>query len=136
MIPEGRRFLAGYSWWAIPGRQFLAQLRKGKGKRKQSDGLIVMYFFDWVVGVIRYGLPALYDSEDRVIASEVETKTILMGHPTSCCHAPVVRSFFIHCKMIISPEVFCYYHLTVLVKIVCTRVKMGHLLPKIRLVLM
>jgi hypothetical protein len=36
-------------------------------------------------------------------ASEVETKTILMGHPTSCCHAPVVRSFFIHCKMIISP---------------------------------
>ncbi len=35
--------------------------------------------------------------------SEVENKTIPMGHPISCCHAPVVRSFFIHCKMIISP---------------------------------
>jgi hypothetical protein len=35
--------------------------------------------------------------------SEVESKVILMGHPISCCHAPVVRSFFIHCKMIISP---------------------------------
>ncbi len=36
-------------------------------------------------------------------ASEVESKVILMGHPISCCHAPVFRSFFIHCKMIISP---------------------------------
>ncbi len=36
-------------------------------------------------------------------ASEVENKMILMGHPISCCHAPVIRSFFIHCKMIISP---------------------------------
>jgi hypothetical protein len=36
-------------------------------------------------------------------ASEVESKVILMGYPISCCHAPVVRSFFIHCKMIISP---------------------------------
>ncbi len=35
--------------------------------------------------------------------SEVESKTILMGHPISRCHAPVVRSFFFHCKMIISP---------------------------------
>jgi hypothetical protein len=55
----------------IPGGQFLAQLRKRKGKRKQSDGLIVMYFFDWVVGVIRYGLPALSDSEDRVIGRAI-----------------------------------------------------------------
>ncbi len=38
-----------------------------------------------------------------VAASEVESKVILMGHPILCCHAPVVRSFFIHCKMIISP---------------------------------
>jgi hypothetical protein len=38
-----------------------------------------------------------------VYTSEVETKTILMGHPISCCHAPVVRSFFIHCKLMISP---------------------------------
>jgi hypothetical protein len=37
------------------------------------------------------------------ITSEVESKVILMGHPISCCHALVVRSFFIHCKMIISP---------------------------------
>ncbi len=36
-------------------------------------------------------------------SSEVESKVILMGNPISCCHAPVVRSFFIHCKMIISP---------------------------------
>jgi hypothetical protein len=63
----GRQFLAGDSW---RGR-FLAQLRKGKGKRKQSDGLIVMYFFDWVVGVIRYGSPALSDSEDRVIGRAI-----------------------------------------------------------------
>jgi hypothetical protein len=39
-------------------------------------------------------------------ASEVESKVILMEHPISCCHAPVVRVFFIHCKMIISPQVF------------------------------
>jgi hypothetical protein len=50
--------------------------------------------------------------------SEVESKVILMGHPISCCHAPVVRSFFIHCKI------------TILVTIVFTQVKMGHLLPK------
>ncbi len=70
MLLEGRggRFQrAGNSWQAIPGGQFLGQLRKGKGKRKQSDGLIVLYFFDWVVRVIQYGLPALSDSEDRVI---------------------------------------------------------------------
>ncbi len=35
--------------------------------------------------------------------SEVESKVILMGHPISCCHALVGRSFFIHCKVIISP---------------------------------
>ena len=63
--------MAGDSWQAIPGGQFLAQLRKGKGKRKQSAGLIVMYFFDWVVGVIRYGSPALSDSEDRVIGRAI-----------------------------------------------------------------
>ncbi len=68
--------------------------------------------------------------------SEVESKVIMMGHPISCCHAPVVRSFFIHCKMIMSPEVFCYNHLTILVTIVFTQVKMGHLLPKKILVLM
>ncbi len=65
-IPGGK-FLVGDSWWAIPDGQFLVQLRKVKGKRNQSDGLIVMYFFDWVVGVIRYGSPALSYSEDRVI---------------------------------------------------------------------
>ena len=57
MLLEGRggQFQrAGNSWRAIPGGQFLVQLRKGKGKRKQSNGLIVMYFFDWVVGVIQY----------------------------------------------------------------------------------
>jgi hypothetical protein len=35
--------------------------------------------------------------------TEVENKTILMGHPILCCQALVVRSCFIHCKMIISP---------------------------------
>jgi hypothetical protein len=49
-IPGGQ-FLAGDSWRAIPGGQFLAQLRKGKRKKKQSDGLIVMYFLDWVMGL-------------------------------------------------------------------------------------
>jgi hypothetical protein len=34
---------------------------------------------------------------------EVESKAILMGHPILCCHAPIVRSFFIHCKVIFSP---------------------------------
>jgi hypothetical protein len=76
MLLEGRggRFQrAGDSWRAIPGGRFLvlAQLRKGKGKRKQFDGLTVMYFFDWVVGVIRYGSPALSDSEDRVIGGAI-----------------------------------------------------------------
>ncbi len=37
----------------------------------QSNGLIVMYFIDWVVGVIRYGLPTLSDSEDRVIGRAI-----------------------------------------------------------------
>jgi hypothetical protein len=69
-IPGGQ-FLVGNSWRAIPGGQFLVQLRKGKGKRKQSDGLIVMYFFDWVVRVIRYGSLTLSDSEDRVIGQAI-----------------------------------------------------------------
>jgi hypothetical protein len=30
-----------------------------------------MYFFDWVVGVIRYGSPALSNSEDRVIGGAI-----------------------------------------------------------------
>jgi hypothetical protein len=38
-----------------------------------------------------------------VATSEVESKTIPIGHPISCCHALVVRSFFFHCKVIISP---------------------------------
>jgi hypothetical protein len=42
-------------------------------------------------------------TETSRTASEVESKVILMGHPILCCHAPVIRSFFIHCKMIISP---------------------------------
>jgi hypothetical protein len=33
-----------------------------------------MYFFDWAVGVIQYGSPALSDSEDRVIG-----RAILVG---------------------------------------------------------
>jgi hypothetical protein len=61
----------GNSWRGIPGRRFLAQLRKGKGKRKLSNWLIVMYFFDWLVVVIRYGLPALSDSENRVIGRAI-----------------------------------------------------------------
>ncbi len=47
-------------------------------------------------------LKGIYSSLFKA-TSEVENKTILMGHPILCCHAPVVRSFFIHCKMIISP---------------------------------
>jgi hypothetical protein len=79
VIPGGR-FLVGESWQAIPGGQFLAQLRKGKGKRKQSNGLIVMYFFDWVVGVIRYGSPTLSDSGDRVIGKAIpENGHFLVG---------------------------------------------------------
>ncbi len=69
-------------------------------------------------------------------SSEVESKTILMGHPILCCHALVVRSFFFHCKVIISPQVFCFDHLTILVTIIFTQVEMGHLLPKNCLVLM
>ncbi len=40
---------------------------------------------------------------NKIKSSEVESKTILMGHPILCCHAPVVRLFFFHCKVIISP---------------------------------
>jgi hypothetical protein len=69
MLLEGRGGQlqrAGNSWHAIPGA-----VKKRKRKRKQSNGLIVMYFFDWVVGVIQYGSPALSDSEDRVIGRAI-----------------------------------------------------------------
>ncbi len=65
-IPGGQ-FLAGNSWWAIPG----AVKKRKRKEKKQSDRLIVMYFFDWVVGVIRYGSPAHSDSEDRVIGQAI-----------------------------------------------------------------
>jgi hypothetical protein len=91
------------SWQAIPGGQFLVHLRKGKGKRKQSDGLIVMYFFDWVVGVIQYGLPTLSDSEDRVIGREIpEGGRFLVGNSICgvvflCCAALRFDSWQVIC---------------------------------------
>ncbi len=47
--------------------------------------------------------PNRKDGATSLNTSEVDSKMILMGHPISCCHAPVVRSFFILCKVIISP---------------------------------
>jgi hypothetical protein len=35
-------------------------------------------------------------------ASEVVTKMILMGHPVSSCHVPVVSSYFIFFQTLIS----------------------------------
>jgi len=35
------------------------------------------------------------DSMVVAATSEVQSKLILMGHPVSSCHVPVVRSFFI-----------------------------------------
>ncbi len=92
------------SWQVIPGGRFLAQLRKGKGKRKQSNGLIVMYFFDWVVGVIRYGSPAYSDSEDRVIGRAIsEGGRFLAGNSFRgvvflCCAALRFESWWAICE--------------------------------------
>jgi hypothetical protein len=58
-IPGGQ-FLEGNSWQAIPGAV-------KKRERKEN----VMYFFDWVVGVIQYGSPAFSDSEDRMIGRAI-----------------------------------------------------------------
>ncbi len=94
----------GNSWQGIPGGQFLAQLRKGKGKRKQSDRMIDMYFFDWVVGVIQYGLPALSDSEDRVIGWVIpEGGRFLVGNSFRgvfflCCAALRFDSWRVICE--------------------------------------
>ncbi len=56
-----------------------------------------------VAGVTAIAAEASVDADASTTSSEVENKVILMGHPILCYHAPVVRSFFIHCKMIISP---------------------------------
>jgi hypothetical protein len=53
-------------------------------------------------GVLMWYVNASFDMHPQS-SSEVESKTILMGHPISRCHALVVRSFFFHCKVIISP---------------------------------
>jgi hypothetical protein len=45
------------------------------------------------------------------LASEVPTKMILMGHPVSSCHIPVVRSCFIFFQTLISSWKLCYVHL-------------------------
>jgi hypothetical protein len=49
-------------------------------------------WYDWVM--FRDNVSTFPDV--KLTSSEVETKTILMGHPILCCRAPVVRSFFIH----------------------------------------
>ena len=43
--------------------------------------------------------------------SEVEPKTIFMGHEILSCHAPVVSSFFILFKTLVSSRSICYVHL-------------------------
>jgi hypothetical protein len=59
-----------------------------------------MYFFDWVVGVIQYGSPALSDSEDRVIGREIpEGGQFLAGNSFCgvvflCCAALRLNSWW------------------------------------------
>ncbi len=60
-------------------------------------------------------LPAI--SSPRVtsgtfISSEVQNKMIFMGHQISSCHIPVVRSFFILWKMLLSSLNLPYDHLS------------------------
>jgi hypothetical protein len=62
----GGQFLASNSWRAIPGA-----VKKRKRKEKAVQWADCHVFFDWVVGVIRYGSPALSDSEDKVIGRAI-----------------------------------------------------------------
>jgi hypothetical protein len=43
--------------------------------------------------------------------SEVQSKMLIMGHQISSCHVPVVRSFFILQKMLLSSLNLPYDHL-------------------------
>ncbi len=49
-----------------------------------------------------FGLDKLLDGLPKVFTSEVQSKMIFMGHQILSCHVPVVRSFFIMWKMLLS----------------------------------
>ena len=46
-----------------------------------------------------------------LVTSEVTPKLIFMGHPISSCHAPVVSSFIMLFKTLVSSLSICYVHL-------------------------
>ncbi len=56
-------------------------------------------------------------SVDHCQTSEVQNKMIFMGHQISSCHVPVVRSFFILCKMLLSSRNLPCDHL-----LICTNI--------------
>ncbi len=49
--------------------------------------------------------------QEQAGGSEVQSKMIFMGHQISSCHVPVVRSFFILWKMLLSSKNLPYDHL-------------------------
>jgi hypothetical protein len=77
-------------------------------------------------------LPTLKDSPTKA-ASEVQNKMILIGHQMLYCHAPVVKSFFIFWKILISPEICCYVHFCMYVTIIFQVPKKTSFCPKISL---
>ncbi len=50
---------------------------------------------------------------DSLKSSEVQNKMIFMGHQMSSCRVPVVRSFFILWKILLSPQNLPYDHLQI-----------------------
>jgi hypothetical protein len=54
------------------------------------------------IDVVQEGVVIISQIRVAPVASEVLTKMILMGHPVSSCHVPVVRSCFIFFRTILS----------------------------------
>ena len=68
-------------------------------------------------------------------SSEVEPKMIFMRHEISSCHAPVVSSFFIMFKTLVTSLSICYVHLVKLELITLYCPKISPDFVKLRLIL-
>jgi hypothetical protein len=65
----------------------------------------------WVEEIDQMLRNCLFHEDIDVRTSEVQSKMIFMGHQISSCHVPVVRSFFIFWKMLLSSQNLPYDHL-------------------------
>ncbi len=73
------------------------------GLATDVQGKYIGFIGDWGNG--RYPIPFMLPP------SEVQNKMIIMGHQILSCHVPVVRSFFILEKMLLSSLNLPYDHL-------------------------